>query len=224
MALEREFVRLGGTFLTPAKQIKSSLAHIKAFVFDWDGVFNDGRKTNDTDSTFSEIDSMGINLLRFDYWLRNNSFPRIFIITGMKNQTAVEFSKREHFDGIFLNSKNKREALESICSNNNLIPKEIAFMFDDVLDIEVAGISGLSFFVGRKSNPLLLEYIKQNKICNYISAFSGENHAIREICELVIGLSGDFDRTLKMRIQFTGEYEEYLDKRNAIKTDIVTFQ
>ena len=111
MALEQKFVKLGGTFLTPAKRINSSLADIKAFVFDWDGVFNDGRKTSETDSTFSEIDSMGINLLRFDYWLRNRQIPRIFIITGMKNQAATEFSKREHFDGIFLNVKNKREAL-----------------------------------------------------------------------------------------------------------------
>lgn len=224
MALEQQFVKLGGTFLTPAKEINSFLVNIKAFVFDWDGVFNDGRKTNDTDSTFSEIDSMGINLLRFDYWLRNNRLPRIFIITGMKNQSAIEFSKREHFDGIFLNIKNKTEALESIYSNYNVVAKEIAFIFDDVLDIEVARTSGLSFFVGRKSNPLLTDYIKRNKICNYISAFSGENHAIREICELLIGLSGDYNRALELRIQYNGEYEEYLNKRNSINIDIVSFQ
>jgi 3-deoxy-D-manno-octulosonate 8-phosphate phosphatase (KDO 8-P phosphatase) len=224
MALEQEFVKLGGTFLTPSKRINSSLTGIKAFVFDWDGVFNDGRKTSDADSTFSEIDSMGINLLRFDYWLRYNRFPGIFIITGMKNQAATYFSKREHIDGIFLNIKNKREALESICNNYKITAKEIAFIFDDVLDIEVAKLTGLSFFVGRKSNPLLMDYITQNKICNYISAFSGENHAVREICELIIGLSGDYNRALELRIQFKGEYEEYLNQRSAIITDVVQIQ
>jgi 3-deoxy-D-manno-octulosonate 8-phosphate phosphatase (KDO 8-P phosphatase) len=224
MALEQEFVKLGGEFLTPAKRISSSLKNIKAFVFDWDGVFNDGRKTSESDSTFSEIDSMGINLLRFDYWLRNSQFPPIFIITGMKNLAATEFAKREHFDGIFLNIKNKREAFDSICSKCKLTSKENAFVFDDVLDIDVAKLSGLSFFVGRKSNPLLTNYIKQNKICDYISGFSGENHAVREICELIIGLSGDYKRTLELRIQFKGEYEEYFKKRNAINTDIVVFQ
>jgi len=224
MALENQFVKLGGTFLAPVKEINSFLINIKAFVFDWDGVFNDGRKTNDSDSSFSEIDSMGINMLRFDYWLRNNRIPKIFIISGMKNQTAIEFSKREHFDGIFLNIKNKTEALDSICSKNNIVAKEIAFMFDDILDIEVAKASGLSFFVGRKSNPLLTDYVKQNKICNYISAFSGENHAIRETCELLIGLSGDYNRALELRIQFKGEYEEYINKRNAINTDVMMFQ
>jgi len=221
MALEQKFIELGGTFLTPARKINSSLARIKAFLFDWDGVFNDGRKTNNTDSTFSEIDSMGINLLRFNYWLRYKQFLRVFIITGMKNQSATEFSNREHFDGIFLNSKNKKEALESICDKYKIVSKETAFIFDDVLDIEVAKLSGLSFFVGRKSSPLLMDYIRQNKICDYISAFSGEMHAIREICELLMGLSGDYNRTLELRIKFKGEYEDYLNIRNAINTDIV---
>jgi 3-deoxy-D-manno-octulosonate 8-phosphate phosphatase (KDO 8-P phosphatase) len=114
--------------------------------------------------------------------------------------------------------------LYSICSNNNIVAKEIDFMFDDVLDIEVAKTSGLSFFVGRKSNPLLTDYIKQNRICNYISAFSGEDHAIREVCELLIGLSGDYNRAVDLRIQFKGEYEEYFNKRNAINTDVMMFQ
>src|SRR5512138_1919784 len=114
MDLEQEFVKSGGIFLTSPKEIGSALKTIKAFIFDWDGVFNDGRKTSVSDSSFSEIDSMGINLLRFDYWLRYNRFPQMFIITGMKNETAAGFARREHFDGIFQNSKNKKEALECL--------------------------------------------------------------------------------------------------------------
>ena len=221
MAIGQEFVKLGGTFLTPAAQIKASLAKIKAFVFDWDGVFNDGRKTHNSDSTFSEVDSMGVNLLRFDYWLRNNRLPPIFIITGMKNQTATEFARREHFDAIFQNIKNKREAFENICAGYKIVAQEIAFIFDDVLDIEVAKLSGSSFCIGRKSNPLLIDYIRQNRICNYLSAFSGEDHAVREICELMINLAGDYKKAVELRIQFKGEYEEFLNQRNVINTNIV---
>ncbi len=224
MDLEKEFVKLGGIFLTPSQQIKSSLAEIKAFIFDWDGVFNDGWKKSDMESSFSEVDSMGINLLRFDYWLRHNRFPLVYIITGMKNEAATEFSKREHFDGIFLNTKDKKTALESICDKHKIEAKEVAFIFDDILDIGVAKLSGLSFCAGRKSNPLLMDYIKRNKVCSYISAFSGENHGVREICELLIGLSGDYDLALELRIKFSGEYEEYLEKRNAINTNIVVMK
>jgi 3-deoxy-D-manno-octulosonate 8-phosphate phosphatase (KDO 8-P phosphatase) len=222
MDLEQKFTEPGGIFLTPALEIGQSLEKTKAFIFDWDGVFNDGRKSNLTESDFSEIDSMGINLLRFDYWLRNNRFPQIFIITGMNNQSAVEFAKREHLDGIFIDIKNKKEAFEFICSDYRINSKEIAFIFDDVLDIEVAKMSGLSFSVGRKSNPLLTEYIIQNKICNYISSFSGKDHAVREICELIIGLSGNYTKAVDLRIQFKGEYEDYLNKRNSIKTKLLS--
>ncbi len=224
MDLEKEFIKLGGKFLTPSNQIISSLAKIKAFVFDWDGVFNDGRKTGDSGSSFSEVDSMGINLLRFDFWLRNNYFPKVFILTGMKNESASEFSKREHFDGIFLNAKNKIEPFKDICSNYMIAADEVAFIFDDILDIEVAKVSGLSFFVGRKSNPLLTDYIIQNEVCNYISGFSGQNHAVREICELIIGLSGDYRKALELRIEFKGKYEDYLLKRNLVSTEVVSIQ
>lgn len=221
MAIGQEFIKLGGTFLTPAAQIKASLVKIRAFVFDWDGVFNDGRKTHNSDSTFSEVDSMGVNLLRFDYWLRNSRLPLVFIITGLRNQTATEFARREHFDGIFQNIKNKREAFENICTSYKIAAQEVAFIFDDVLDIEVAKLSGLSFCIGRKSNPLLTDYIRQNRICNYLSAFSGEDHAVREICELMMDLAGDYKRAVELRIQFKGEYEEFLNQRNVINTDIV---
>ena len=221
MAIHEEFVKLGGTFLIPAIRIKTGLANIKAFIFDWDGVFNDGRKAHDSDSTFSEVDSMGLNLLRFDYWLRNKRFPLVFIITGMKNKTAAEFAEREHFDGIYLNVKNKKEALESICSNYKIVSKEIAFIFDDILDLGVAKLCGLSFCIGRKSNPLLRDYIVQNRICSYLSGFSGDNHGLREICELIIGMAGDYNRAVDLRIQFDGEYMDYLLKRNIIDTDVV---
>jgi 3-deoxy-D-manno-octulosonate 8-phosphate phosphatase (KDO 8-P phosphatase) len=222
MDLEKEFEKSGGIFLTPAKEIGSALTKIKAFVFDWDGVFNDGRKTSVTDSSFSEIDSMGINLLRFDYWLRYNRFPMMFIITGMKNKAAEMFAQREHFEGIFQNSKNKKEALENLCRKFNLSAGELAFLFDDVLDLELAQMCGLSFCAGRKSNPLLTDYLIQNRLCNYVSGFSGHDHAVREICELLIGISGDYKRAVELRIRFKGKYEEFLTNRNLINTDVVS--
>jgi 3-deoxy-D-manno-octulosonate 8-phosphate phosphatase (KDO 8-P phosphatase) len=222
MDIEQEFEKSGGIFLTPPKEIRSALKTIKAFVFDWDGVFNDGRKTSVTDSSFSEIDSMGINLLRFDYWLRYNRFPLMFIITGMKNETAAGFARREHFDGIFQNSKNKKEALESLCTKFNVSAGELAFIFDDILDLEIAKMCGLSFCAGRKSNPLLTDYLIQNRICNYISGFSGHDHAVREICELIIGLSGDYKQAVELRMLFKGKYEEFLTKRNLKETEVVS--
>lgn len=223
MDLEELFSKLGGTFITPASEIISHLPDIKAIIFDWDGVFNNGLKTGETGSPFSEIDSMGINLLRFSWWLKTDQVLPSFIITGMNNQTALTFARREHFNGIFMNQKNKRLALSSICDLLKIKPSEAAFVFDDVIDIELATLCGLSFFVNRNANPLLTGYIKKHKIASYITAFSGGNHAVREISELLTALNGNFDRTVEMRSTFTPEYENYLGTRGKIDTRTEVF-
>jgi 3-deoxy-D-manno-octulosonate 8-phosphate phosphatase (KDO 8-P phosphatase) len=42
--LEELFTGLGGSFLTPPQEIGHRLKSIKAYLFDWDGVFNNGEK------------------------------------------------------------------------------------------------------------------------------------------------------------------------------------
>lgn len=218
MDLEEIFAKLGGTFLTPSGEIASRLANIRVFIFDWDGVFNNGMKTGETGSPFSEIDSMGINLLRFSFWLRNGSLLHSFIITGMNNQAAIGFARREHFDGIFMNQKNKMLALNAICGSLKIKPDQAAFIFDDIIDLAVAKECGLSFFVNRKCNPLLSAYVSENRIASYITAHSGNNNAIREICELLIGLNGNYNASVDMRSRYSDEYHEYFETRNKIET------
>ena len=72
--VELIFSEIGGTFLSNALDISAKLKTIKAFVFDWDGVFNNAVKNENKSSNFNEADSMGTNLLRFNYFLHNNNY------------------------------------------------------------------------------------------------------------------------------------------------------
>ena len=223
MDIEKVFEDIGGVFLSPAYEIRSKLNSIKAFVFDWDGVFNDGYKTVETRSLFSEIDSMGINLIRFDRWLLNKTVPPAFILTGANNLTAIKFAEREDINVTFLNYKNKIVALDTIKEKYNIGPENLAFVFDDVLDLELARICKLSFFVKRNSNPLLNNYIEKNYLANYITGASGQSHAIREVCELFLGLNESFDKVLNKRIRFSEDYKKYLEERNQIETLVINY-
>lgn len=223
MDLESLFKNLGGTFIMPSKDLASCLPDIRVFIFDWDGVFNNGIKTGEEGSPFSEIDSMGINMLRFSYWLKYGHIPLCFIVTGMNNHTALDFAKREHFDGIFMNLKNKRSALDSISETFKITPDKAAFFFDDIIDIEVAKKCRLSFFINNRANPLLINYIKHNKIASYVSAFPAAEHALREICELLAGLNGNYDEIVDKRSAFSGEYDEYLRTRSEKVTKNIVF-
>ncbi|HVN57148.1 MAG TPA: hypothetical protein VMT63_02520 [Bacteroidales bacterium] len=219
MDIEQIFSGIGGTFLSSREEMEKAVLNTKAFIFDWDGVFNNGMKNGDAGSPFSEVDSMGINLMRFSFWLRTGTIPYCYIITGMTNQTAISFAKREHFDGIVMNLKKKKLALDAICRIRAISPREVAFVYDDVIDLETAKETGLSFYVSRSSNPLLNSFVKDNAICDYITASPGGNHALREITELVTGLSGNYRQTMESRIVFSKDYEEYLKAREKIITD-----
>jgi hypothetical protein len=40
---------------------------------------------------------MGINMLRYNYYIRKGSNPLAGIITGERNPVAITFANREHF-------------------------------------------------------------------------------------------------------------------------------
>lgn len=63
-----------GQFVTSEADIAKRLSKAKAFIFDWDGVFNNGFKQGQAGSGFSEVDSMGTNLLRFLIFQLLNNF------------------------------------------------------------------------------------------------------------------------------------------------------
>ena len=216
------FSELGGNFLTPTEKIREKYSQIHAVVFDWDGVFNSGMKFGQEGSLFSEPDAMGTNLLRFNYFLLHKKLICTFLITGMNNASAVNFAQRENFDAIFLNYKYKEEALEIIDKQFDCSPDRTAFICDDVLDLGVAKRCLLAFFVRRKASPLTERYVRENQCCDYITGSEGGEFAVREICEMLIGLTGRFNETIEKRIRFQGTFREYFEARQKVTTQLIT--
>jgi len=214
MSIKNEFSTLG-EFIEDEDVIVEKLKNIKALIFDWDGVFHSGYKKSNKESSFSEADSMGINMLRFSYYLKNNRIPFTAIITGENNETADYFAKREHFDEIFLKVKNKIEILDWLTQHKGFTNEEVLFVFDDILDISIAKVCGLRFMVNRNASFMFTSYCKKNQLCDYITKSNADNHAIREICELVISLMGDYTEVIEKRINFESDYLKYLETRNA---------
>ena len=222
MNIEDIFSNLGGEFITPYIHIIEKLRNIKAYLFDWDGVFNAGIKGEETSSTYTEPDSMGTNLLRFGYFLKNNEIPLFGIITGQNNPSAFQFSKREHLHFVYYNLLDKIGALDHIQITYNIQPDQVAFVFDDVLDFFIARRCGLRFLIRRKAGPLLETYVKEKGLCDYISANRGSEYGVREVCELILGISGDFSEAIDNRVKFSKKYHIYISKRNAVSTAFYT--
>lgn len=200
-----------GRFISNAAVIQQRLTKVKAYVFDWDGVFNSGEKNESGSSPFNEIDSMGTNLLRFNHYLRTGELPVFVIVSGENNKAARTLAQRERFHAVYSGMKYKIEALEHLCKAYEIQPDEITFTFDDVLDLSVAAKAGLRIMVGRHCNPLLTDYAVDKGLVDYITANSF--YAVREMSELIMGLGGMHIETFTHRIDFSQQYQDYLQLR-----------
>jgi 3-deoxy-D-manno-octulosonate 8-phosphate phosphatase (KDO 8-P phosphatase) len=213
--IETIFTQLGGQFMSSMEALEIKLGSIKAFVFDWDGVFNNGVKNENKSSNFNEIDSMGTNMLRFSYYLRNGQLPYTAIISGEKNEMAFYFSEREHFDASYYKVADKTIALKHFCEANGIKASEVCYMFDDVLDISLAAVCGFRILVGRKCNPLFTSYLVQHNYVDYITSESSGGFAVREASEVLMGLNGNFNQCLNERKEFSAIYKTYLAQRQS---------
>jgi 3-deoxy-D-manno-octulosonate 8-phosphate phosphatase (KDO 8-P phosphatase) len=216
--IKKKFTQNGGKFLVSTEKIAKEILKINVFIFDWDGVFNNGFKGSGRGSGFSEADAMGLNMLRFNHWRILRKAPLVFIISGENNKTAIEFAEREHLNAVYIQSLNKRNALQHISQTYGVSHNEMAFVFDDILDLGACSLCKLAFCVRRKASPMFRDYIIKKKICHYITGLEGGKNAVREIAELIIGLTGQYVETISKRIEFEKEYKQYLSQRNLVTT------
>jgi len=213
------FEELGGEFISPSSLFIEKWQKVKAIVFDWDGVFNTGIKGHNTTSHFTEADSMGVNMLRFSSWLKNDATQlKTAIITGQNNESALHFAQREHFNLIYMAKANKAEAFNDLLKKLEIDADEVMYVFDDVLDLPVAEKAGLRIMINRYASPLFYHHVKSHQLADYISFNEGGENAVREVCELLIGVNENYDEIMKKRSDFVGDYQSYLEERNQAST------
>lgn len=217
--LEDHFVNCGGQFLTSAFNLHEKTKNIKAYLFDWDGVFNDGvALTPEQGSGYSAVDAAGVFLLKLGHQLSHKKRPHLGIITGEINPQAQAFAERLSFDAAYVHTREKSAALDHFAQSLQLKDEEICYVFDDVLDLGVAARVGVRLAVGRLANPILMEYMAENHLADYISACQGQEHAVREFCELLLALQGQHYRAIDERLQRGPAYRTMLEEATQVKT------
>lgn len=221
-SIQNLFTQAGGTFCVPGDFIARKLQKVKAFVLDWDGVFNDGSKQNHQGSGFSEPDAMGTNMLRFSYWLKTQELPLTAIITGEENEAAHYLAQREHFTSLYFKASNKIKSFEHLLATHQLKASEVAFVYDDVLDLAVAAKCGVRINAHRASNPMFTEYLKENSLTDYMTSQPGGKQAVREACELMISLMGNYGEAIAHRTNFSDTYKSYLSQRQQVEMQLWT--
>ena len=149
---------------------------IKIVLTDVDGVLTDGgmyySKDGDIMKKFHVRDGMAVTLLN------KNKIPTI-IVTKESTQIVKKWAKKMKIKKLYDGIKQKELIVHTICSEFNVKPEELAYIGDDVNDIELLKLVGLSA-TPRDS----IDEVK--KICNYICRANSGNGVLREICSLIL--------------------------------------
>jgi len=208
-----------GSFVIDPEALQEKLLQVKAYVFDWDGVFNNGVKDASGSSPFSEVDAMGTNMLRFSHYLRTAGSNAItVIISGEQNEAARTLAKREHFHRVYSGVKDKKEALQHLCDAYGIGAHEVAFFFDDVLDLSIAELCGMRAMLSRQGSPMFTHLVLDRKLADYITYAHGGRNGLREATELLMGLSGSYEDTIMQRVGWHDNYDRYITQRNKEQT------
>lgn len=150
---------------------------IKAVIFDFDGVFTNGKVFFLPDGTkfksYNVKDGMALKLLR-DY-----EIP-YFMISGDNSKSTEEIAKHLKFTEYHTGIENKYELLKIIISKHNLKLDQIMYVGDDINDLEIMKDKRILSACPNDAIEEVLEKVV------YISPMNGGNGAVRDIIENMI--------------------------------------
>src|SRR5262249_56659440 len=118
--------------------------------------------------------------------------------------------------GLIPGRGNRAAASGASCTSHAMSSEQLLCMFDDVNDLGMAFACGVRVLVKRTASPLLHDYVARQNLADYITGHTSSTHAVREVCELVLGLLGAFDSVVASRVAWDADYARYFAARQAI--------
>jgi 3-deoxy-D-manno-octulosonate 8-phosphate phosphatase (KDO 8-P phosphatase) len=170
-----------------SEEIAAIARHIRLLALDVDGVLTDGRihytGEHEEMKSFSILDGLGIKLLR-------RSGIQVAVITARRS-AAVERRVRElGIDHCMQGREDKLEALQELLHATGFTLEETAYMGDDLPDLRAILAVGLGLTVANAASEVARHAAWQSR------ARGGEG-AVREACEMLLRLRGQWDAALQ---------------------------
>jgi len=160
--------------------LKEKLEKIKLVLTDNDGVLTDAgvyfSEKGEEFKRFSIRDGMGVERLR------KHAGIETVIITGEKSGSVKARAEKLKIKEYYLGVKHKTEILPEVLKKNKITPENIAFIGDDVNDLEIMKQVGFSASPSDGMN-----FIKD--ISDYVCINRSGNGAFRELAELIIAFN-----------------------------------
>ena len=157
-------------------KLKKIAKSIKLIATDIDGVWTDAKMYYTEDGeymkSFSTHDGMATALLK-------NEKIEIAILTSENSEIVNTRAKKLGIKYVYINEKEKLLRIQYLCNRLNINIHEVAYIGDDINDLEVLNNVGLS---AMPSNSPILDQINPD----YITKRKGGDGAFREFVDLIV--------------------------------------
>ena len=167
--------------------VSSKLKKIKLLLLDVDGVLTDGGiiyNDNGTETkVFNVKDGLGIKLLM-------DAGIHLGIVTGRRSNALYSRCKDLGINIIYDGVDNKIDVLDALLDQTGVSVEEVAFIGDDLPDLALMKIIGLSIAVGDAQKTILDN-------ADMVTSAKGGYGAVREACEAILKAKGLWENILE---------------------------
>jgi YrbI family 3-deoxy-D-manno-octulosonate 8-phosphate phosphatase len=157
------------------KKYAKICAKIKIILTDVDGVLTDGgmyySDKGEIMKKFNTRDGMAIELLKHDI--------KTIFVSKEKSKIAIKRASKIKASDVFIGVTKKESLLPRICKKYTVNPGEIAYIGDDVNDLEIMKLVGFSATPNDGVD-------KVKSIADYVCEKKGGDGAFRELADLII--------------------------------------
>ena len=158
------------------KSLHNKCKKIKLVITDVDGVLTDGGRyyseKGEELKKFHVRDGMGVNIL-----LRNGI--KTVLLSKEKSKIVKKWAKDMNVSSTFFGVLKKELKLKSICKKFNTNEDEVAFIGDDINDLMIMKLVGLS---ATPKDGIF----QAKKAANYVCFSNGGEGAFREFADLIL--------------------------------------
>jgi len=168
------------------KKLLEIAKKIKLLILDVDGVLTDGsiildNKGNELKS-FHVRDGHGIKML-------SKKGIHVAIITGRYSKVVEKRAQELHIRDVFQKSHDKRGPYRQLAQKYSLVDSEIAYAGDDIVDIPLLKMCGLSVAVADAHDTV-------KAIAKMTTREKGGRGAVRELCDFLLKAKGLWKDTM----------------------------
>ena len=159
---------------------------LKVLILDVDGVLTDGRIiiSDDGQETkcFHVRDGHGLKMIQ-------RAGIEVIFLTGRKSRVvehrALELGIKKVHQGV----RDKLSVFNEILASEGLIPEQVAYAGDDIVDLPVLSRAGFSITVSDAHDEVL-------KAVDLVTKNPGGRGAIREVCETILKTQGKWEELM----------------------------